>query len=82
MTSDSIRLKRVSAAEQVYVCCFTEVVPHLHIHLIPRAPGAEVRGPGMFTLLGEVHANPDRAVPIAQAADLAARMKRALKEGE
>ncbi len=40
-------LKRISEAEQVYVCCFTELVPHLHIHLIPRAPGAEVRGPDM-----------------------------------
>jgi diadenosine tetraphosphate (Ap4A) HIT family hydrolase len=41
------------APAKVYVALFAEAVAHLHIHLIPRAPGLPeaYRGPGAFELL-------------------------------
>lgn len=43
-------LRLSTPCEKVYVSVFAEVLPHLHVHLIARAPDApaEVRGPKVF----------------------------------
>ncbi|OXM88408.1 HIT family protein [Paenibacillus rigui] len=38
------RLKFEHHAEKVYVVTISEVVSHLHLHLIPRATGMQLRG--------------------------------------
>lgn len=46
---DSV-LRRELGAEKVYLALFAEVVPHLHLHVIPRFADtpAELRGPRCF----------------------------------
>lgn len=43
-------LRLATPCEKVYVSVFAEVLPHLHVHVIARAPGAplDVRGPKVF----------------------------------
>ena len=55
-------LKEVSKAAQIYICCFTEEVSHLHIHIIPRYSDEMRKGPSLFQLLKEVKQNPSKAV--------------------
>ncbi len=40
-------VKAITGAPKIYVACFAEVVPHLHLHLVPRGPDvpAADRGP-------------------------------------
>jgi len=75
-------LQEVSGAEQVYVCVFTEVVPHLHIHLIPRLPDQAVRGPQLFVeRMQAIREHPESSPPAAEAAAFVARVKAALLAG-
>lgn len=43
-------LRASTPCEKIYVSAFAEVLPHLHVHVIARAPDAppEVRGPKVF----------------------------------
>jgi len=47
-------LKETIGAEQIYVCCFTELVSHLHLHFIPRMPEDQRRTIEFFLLQKEV----------------------------
>jgi diadenosine tetraphosphate (Ap4A) HIT family hydrolase len=72
-------LAKVSGAEQVYVCVFTEVVAHLHIHLIPRAAGQSVRGPKLFLeRITAARDDPQSCPAPAEAAAFAESMRVAL----
>jgi len=46
----SAAIKAETGAERVYTAHFSEVVPHLHVHLVPRGPlvPKEDRGPGFL----------------------------------
>jgi diadenosine tetraphosphate (Ap4A) HIT family hydrolase len=59
------------AAEKVYVALFAEVVPHLHVHVIPRPADAppELRGPRCFL------ASPAQHLPAERLHAVAARLK-------
>lgn len=70
-------LQQVSGAEQVYVCCFTEVVPHLHVHLIPRLAGATM-GPDVFALQGAIERGEHPAVALEEMAAFAEKVSLAL----
>ncbi len=67
-------LRRELGATKVYLAVFAEVVPHLHLHVIPRYPDtpAELRGPRCFS------APPAAAIPAAEVAAALARVRRAL----
>lgn len=43
-------------AEKIYLCCFAELVSHLHIHLIPQPAEEKYRGPKAFDLQAAVEA--------------------------
>jgi diadenosine tetraphosphate (Ap4A) HIT family hydrolase len=67
-------LRRELGATKVYLALFAEVVPHLHLHVIPRYRDtpAELRGPRCFS------APPAAAIPAAEVAAALARVRRAL----
>ncbi|MGE0710832.1 MAG: HIT family protein [Planctomycetota bacterium] len=71
-------LKEVTGAERIYVCCFTEVLPHLHIHLIPRAPDEPLRGPQLFVERIAAQREPEDPAATAAAAEIAERVRRGL----
>lgn len=43
-------IRYILAPSKVYVCLFAESIqcPHIHFHIIPRAPEIEARGPQIF----------------------------------
>lgn len=47
-------LKETTKAAQIYLCCFTEMVPHVHFHFIPRYPEETRRTVDVFLLQKEV----------------------------
>ena len=55
-------LKETLGAEQIYLCCFTEVVPHLHFHFIPRMPGDSRRTIEFFLLQKDVKEGREKSV--------------------
>ncbi|MBI3308922.1 MAG: hypothetical protein HYZ79_06075 [Candidatus Melainabacteria bacterium] len=54
--------KEMCRADQIYICCFTESVSHMHFHLIPRYPEEVRKGPKIFDILREV--NEGKSMPI------------------
>lgn len=74
-------LQAATGAKRIYTCFMSETSPHLHAHLVPRLPDAEVAGFDVFQLQaraksGEIAAATDdacRAVVESVRADLAAR---------
>lgn len=41
-------VRAITGCEKLYVTIFAELLPHLHVHVIPRLPGAETLGPRIF----------------------------------
>lgn len=64
-------LKEVTGAAQIYLCCFTEMVPHLHFHIIPRYHEETKRTIEVFALQNEVKAGRIPAADPKEAAALA-----------
>lgn len=50
-------------AEKIYVCCFTEWVSHLHLHLIPQPAEEKYRGPKAFDLQQAVEEGEQKPAP-------------------
>ncbi|TSC75464.1 MAG: hypothetical protein G01um101430_306 [Parcubacteria group bacterium Gr01-1014_30] len=71
-------LKETTGAAQIYLCCFTEVVPHLHFHFIPRYPEETKRTIEVFALQNEVKAGKLPAGDPKEAATLAESLKKKL----
>ena len=71
-------LKEVTGAAQIYLCCFTEVVPHLHFHIIPRYQEETKRTIEVFALQNEVKAGRIPAVSPKTAEALAGSLKNKL----
>jgi diadenosine tetraphosphate (Ap4A) HIT family hydrolase len=73
-------IQAATGAAKVYSAFWGEAVTHLHIHLIPRAPGLPepLRGPGIFELLRR-SAQEDVGVPNAEAAAVAAAVRERMK---
>jgi|CXWL01.1.fsa_nt_gi diadenosine tetraphosphate (Ap4A) HIT family hydrolase len=63
-------LRTTLGAEKVYLAIFAEVVPHLHLHVIPRYADtpADLRGPRCFL------AGPERHLPPAELAAATRRL--------
>jgi len=64
-------LTAATAAARVYVACLAEAVPHVHVHLVPRADGAPPGFPLFDTQraarAGEVRVDPAEVERIAAA---------------
>lgn len=54
--------KNIFNAEQIYICCFTELVKHLHIHFIPRTYNETKLGTDLFNLISEVRLDNSKAI--------------------
>lgn len=71
--------------EKVYVALFAESTgcPHIHFHLIPRAPDhpTDTRGPQVFTLLSRAAKGEGEAPPLPEIEALAARIGACLAQG-
>ncbi len=74
-----LALRAVTGAAKVYSLFLGEAVAHLHIHLIPRAPGhpEALRGPRVFELLRRA-AETGQGVPEADAAAIAGAVRQRL----
>lgn len=72
--------KKLCKADQVYLCCFTELVSHLHIHLIPRSANETRKGPELFGLLNEVRSDNKEAVNINEAIEFVEILKKELEK--
>jgi diadenosine tetraphosphate (Ap4A) HIT family hydrolase len=72
-------LQAVTSAAKVYSIFLGEAVPHLHIHLIPRAPDhpEAFRGPRVFELLRRA-TETGQGVPEADAAVIAEAVRQRL----
>lgn len=72
-------MTKVLAPSKVYVCLFAEHprAAHVHVHLIPRAPGLppEYRGPGIFRLLSEARTAGRSLVDTAEAERVATAIR-------
>lgn len=71
-------LETVTGCTKTYVMLFAEApgFTHLHVHVVPRMPGApaEELGPRVFTRLGEPE---DRRVPVEEMDRLAVAVRQA-----
>ena len=56
--------KKVCNAAQIYIVCFTELVSHLHIHLIPRHVNETKKGTELFNLIEQVRKDASKAINI------------------
>jgi len=70
--------KELCNASQIYVVCFTELVSHLHIHLIPRHINETKRGPELFGLIDEVRKDSSKAINVQEAIELVKNLKQKL----
>ena len=68
-------LKEVTKASKVYVCCFTEYVSHLHIHIIPKYQDIIQKGPNIFKLLRDVKEGKIKSVNIKDVANISDILK-------
>ena len=71
-------VQKITGAEMVYALCITELVAHLHFHIIPRLPDSDVRGTELFMKLKDVRENPTKAVCITDCLDVIKRIKQLL----
>jgi diadenosine tetraphosphate (Ap4A) HIT family hydrolase len=75
-------LTAVLGCTKVYVMCFAEAAdaPHVHFHLVPRAPDLprERRGPRVFEYLREAKERGENLVDPVEAARVAAAVRRIL----
>ena len=72
--------QKLCEAARIYVLCFTELVSHLHIHLIPRHINETKKGPELFGLLDEARKNPDKAINREEAIKLANSLREKLSK--
>ena len=68
-------LKEATGSQQIYLCCFTEVVPHLHFHLIPRYHEEVKRAADVFLLQKDVREGKVEPVDPKEAAAFAELLK-------
>jgi len=54
--------KQIFDTEQIYICCFTELVNHLHFHLIPRGKNEIRKGTQILDLMSDVKKNKTLAI--------------------
>jgi diadenosine tetraphosphate (Ap4A) HIT family hydrolase len=70
--------KELCNAGQIYVMCFTELVSHLHIHLIPRHIDETKKGPELFGLIDEVRKDNSKAVNVQESIKIVKQLKQKL----
>ncbi len=70
--------ENICNASQIYVICFTELVKHLHIHLIPRHVNERRKGPELFNLIDVVRKNNTEAVNIQESIKIVKKLKQKL----
>ena len=73
-------LKEICQASQIYIVCFTELVAHLHIHLIPRHINETRKGPELFSLIDEVRKDTSKAVSVKKAIDIVKQLRITIKQ--
>jgi len=80
LTALTSALREVTGCSKTYIALFAEAegFEHLHFHVIPRQPGlaADLRGPGVFGLLG---GDPARHVPDPVRDEIALSLARVLR---
>lgn len=59
--------KEICNAKNVYVVCFSELVSHLHFHLIPRHINEHRKGFNLLSLVDIVKKNKTKAVDVKEA---------------
>jgi len=70
--------KDICEAGQIYVLCFTELVSHLHIHLIPRNINETRKGPELFNLIEEVRKDNSKAISVQESIEFVKQLKQKL----
>lgn len=55
--------QQILRVEKIYVCCFTELIGHLHFHLIPQPREKKYRGPEVFGIQQLVEEGKSKPVP-------------------
>lgn len=70
--------KELCIAGQIYVMCFTELVSHLHIHLIPRHVDETKKGSELFGLIDEVRKDHSKAINVQESIELVKQLKQKL----
>lgn len=70
--------KELCNAGQIYVMCFTELVSHLHIHLIPRHVNEIKKGPELFSLIDEVRKDSSKAISVQESIEFVKQFKQKL----
>lgn len=70
--------KELCNAGQIYVMCFTELVSHLHIHLIPRHINETKKGPELFDLIDVVRQDNTMAISVQESIELVKQLKEKL----
>ncbi len=71
--------KDILNAEQIYICCFTEEVSHLHFHLIPRYSGEVLKGPKIFEKLREAKSDRSKSIDVEEAIKVAQYLRTKLQ---
>ena len=72
--------KEICNAGQIYIICFTELVSHLHIHLIPRHINETRKGTELFNLIDEVRKDNTKSIDKEEAIKIANKLKKLLNE--
>lgn len=70
--------KEICNSSQVYVVCFTELISHLHIHLIPRHINETKKGPELFGLIDEVRQDSSKAISVQESIKFVKQLKQTL----
>lgn len=70
--------KELCNAGQIYVMCFTELVSHLHIHLIQRHINETKKGPELFGLIDVVRQDNTMAISVQESIELVKQLKEKL----
>lgn len=70
--------KEICNAGQVYIICFTELVAHLHFHLIPRHINETRKGPELFSLVDVVKKDKTKAISIVKSKEISELFKKKL----
>lgn len=71
-------LQQITCAEKIYMICMTELVEHLHIHLIPRNYHSLQKGPKLIQMLEKVRMQPWIAADIKQVIPIINQLKQQL----
>lgn len=70
--------KEICNSGQIYVVCFTELVSHLHIHLIPRHINETKKGPELFGLIDGVRQDNSKAISVQESIEFVKQLKQKL----